>query len=103
MHFFCGIIVWKYETYGKNVIRKLKDIYFPDKIGITTQEVKQLQNQVEKKYENKPDLEDYLFDVFDSEESLILQLLDGGCSKSYSVDMLRKGYRSFAKLTRFGI
>lgn len=48
MHFFCGIIVWKYETYGKNIIRKLKGIYFPDKIGVTTQEIKQLQKQVEK-------------------------------------------------------
>lgn len=103
MHFFCGIIVWKYENYGNNIIRKLKGVYFPSKIGVSSKELRELLYQVEKKYENKIDIEDYMFDIFVGEQSFIQQLLDGGYGKSHCVDMVRKGYRYFAKLTRFGI
>lgn len=104
MNFFCGVLVWKCEFEGQKFKRRiLKGVYFPSKIGISTKEFRDFIYQVEKKYENKIDIEDYMIEVFSSEQSFIQQLLDANYSKSHSIDMLRKGYRYFSKLTSFGI
>lgn len=105
IYFFCGVIVLKLVEGKDNY--QIDKIYFPDKIGVNGKDLMNMLNYYTRQKEMVTNLTntniEYFVDIFRNEEDLIEILLENGYSKSFAIDMVRKGYRTLAKLTKYGI
>lgn len=105
IYFFCGVIIFKLVN-GKDTYQ-IEKIYFPDKIGVNSKTLmgmldyyirqKEMINNLTKSKTH------YIIDIFRTEENLLNMLLNMGYSRSHIADIIKRGYNTLSKLTKYGI